>query len=353
MSKKTHTSPIYRMPAEWEPHKGTWIAWPYMESDFPGKVDAVRWAYCEMIRHLSRVERVSILCLDESLEADLRNRLSRQDISGDIVIYRAPYNRSWLRDSGPIAVKRATDNRNHWLSFRFTGWGALPEVELDQQVPEFIAQTTSRPLEVVQSENTTQPVLEGGMLDVSGDGLILVTEECLLSEHQQRNAGFTKQDYEALFCEKLGASETVWLPNGVAGDDTHGHIDNVARFINKRTVFVAKAHEDDREQYRKLEENIAVLKRFRTSAGESLEVIELPFPEARFCDGMRFPAGYLNFYFGNGLVLVPTYNDEKDRVALGMIEDLVSKEYKVVGIHCGDWILGGGALHCSTQQEPE
>jgi agmatine deiminase len=325
-----------------------------MESDFPGKVDAVRWAYCEMIRHLSRVERVNILCLDESLEADLRTRLNRQAILGDIDIYRAPYNRSWLRDSGPIAVKRTSDNVNHWLSFRFTGWGALPEVELDRQVPGFIAKTTDTPLlEVVYSDNTTQPVLEGGMLDVSGDGLILVTEECLLSEHQQRNAGFTKQDYETLFSEKLGASETIWLPNGVAGDDTHGHIDNVARFINNRTVLVSKADESDREQYRKLEENIAVLKGFRTAAGESLEVIELPFPEARFCDGMRFPAGYLNFYFGNGLVLVPTYNDENDRKALGMLEDLLSEDYKVIGIHCGDWILGGGALHCSTQQEPE
>jgi agmatine deiminase len=323
-----------------------------MESDFPGKVDTVRWAYCEMIRHLSRVERVNILCLNESLEADLRNRLSRQAISGDISIHRAPYNRSWLRDSGPIGVKSFNDDRNQWLSFRFTGWGALPEVELDQRVPEFIAQKTDTPLEVVHSDKTTQPVLEGGMLDVSGDGLILVTEECLLSEQQQRNAGFTKQDYEALFRNKLGASETIWLPNGVAGDDTHGHIDNVARFINSRTVLVAKADEKDGEQYRKLQENISVLKGFKTVAGESLEVIEIPLPEAKFCDGMRFPAGYLNFYFGNGLVLVPTYNDELDRKALGMIEDVVSKDYKVIGIHCGDWILGGGALHCSTQQEP-
>ena len=164
-----------RMPAEWEPHKATWIAWPYMESDFPGKLDAVRWAFCEFIRHVSKVETVNILCCTDELEEDLRNRLTRQQITGDIRVHRAAYNRSWLRDSGPIGVVGDTPE---WISYLFTGWGALPEVELDQTIPEFIAKASKINLNRSPAERE-KPVLEGGMLDVSGDGLIMVTEFAL------------------------------------------------------------------------------------------------------------------------------------------------------------------------------
>jgi agmatine deiminase len=181
---------------------------------------------------------------------------------------------------------------------------------------------------------------------------VLVTEECLLSETQQRNAGFTKGEYERLFAEYLGAPNTIWLPNGVSGDDTHGHIDNVARFVSPRTVVVASANARDKEQYAKLRENVEVLRSYRTPSGEKLTVVEFPFPEPRYCDGARWPAGYMNFYFANGLVLVPTYNDVQDRYALGLLADLLPN-HKVIGIHCADWILGGGTLHCSTQQEPD
>jgi agmatine deiminase len=340
----------YRMPAEWEKHRATWIAWPYMESDFPGKLDAVRWMYCDFIKHASAVETVEILCLNEEMERDIKGRLARQNISGDIRIHRAQYNRSWLRDSGPIGVHSASDTKSSWVSFLFTGWGALPEVELDQTVPRFIAQASNRALDTSQ-DYKAQPVLEGGMLDVSGDGLIVITEECLLSEHQQRNAGFSKKDYERIFSEKLGAPNAIWLPWGVSGDDTHGHIDNVARFVGPRTIVVASADQSDTDQYQHLRENIEYLKSYRTPSGEKLDVIELPIPSPRFCDGMRLAASYLNFYFLNELVLVPTYNDQKDREVLGILSEL-APDRKVVGIYCGDWILGGGSLHCSTQQEP-
>lgn len=339
-----------RMPAEWEPHRATWIAWPYLESDYPGKLEAVRWAYCDFIRHTAKAEVVEILCLNEELEADLRNRLERQKISGDIRIHRAQYNRAWLRDSGPIGVYAHGTCNPQWLSFLFTGWGALPDVELDRTVPDFISTSTGRTLTHVRG-NALQPVLEGGMLDVSGDGLILVTEECLLSREQERNPGFSKSNYEALFAEQLGAPNTIWLPWGVRGDDTHGHIDNVARFVDTRTVVVASPDSSDTDQYAALRENIEALRSYRTPLGEALTVVELPFPEPRYCDGIRLPAGYLNFYFTNELLLVPTYNDERDRLALGVLSELVPSR-KVIGIHCGDWILGGGTLHCSTQQEP-
>lgn len=336
-----------RMPAEWEEHRATWIAWPYLESDYPGKVDAVRWAYCEFIRHVSKNERIELLCLNEDIERDARERLSRQAISGDIGFHRAEYNRAWLRDSGPIGLVGESPT---WLSFLFTGWGALPEVDLDRTVPEFIAQQTKIPLQK-GLRGGKQPVLEGGMLDVSGDGIILVTEECLLSDDQQRNEGFSKADYEEIFRSQLGCTSTVWLPNGVSGDDTHGHIDNVARFVDARTVVVASADKSDHEQYERLQQNVEVLKSFRTAQGEKLTVVEIPFPEPRYCDGARWPAGYANFYFANGLCLVPTWNDVRDRQVLGLLSDLMPGR-KVVGINCTDWILGGGTLHCSTQQEP-
>jgi agmatine deiminase len=338
------------MPAEWEPHRATWIAWPYLESDYPGKVDAVRWAYCEFIRHAARSERVEILCLNDELEADLRTRLERQNISGDIRIHRAKYNRTWLRDSGPIGVKQDGLKATRWVSFPFSGWGHLPEVELDQTVPDFIAQASGLPL--TRGElSSGDPVLEGGMLDVNGNGALLVTEECLLSTVQQRNAAFSKADYERVFAEKFGVKETIWLPWGVAGDDTHGHIDNVARFVGERTVVVSTAAESDQEQYSKLKENVERLKAHRGAKGERLEVVELPLPSARYLDGVRIAPSYANFYFLNSMLLVPTYNDPLDRSALGLLAELVPGR-KVIGIHCGDWISGGGTLHCSTQQEP-
>jgi agmatine deiminase len=340
----------YRMPAEWEPHRATWIAWPYLESDYLGKVDAVRWAYCEFIRRAARVEAVEILCLTAELEADLRNRLDRQQITGSITIHRAEYNRAWLRDSGPIGVYREGTTGSAWVSFLFTGWGILPDVELDQTVPRFVAAASKRPL-LSSSNGNTPAVLEGGMLDVSGDGLILVTEECLLSEQQQRNPGFTKGTYESIFATQFGASHTLWLPWGVTGDDTHGHIDNVARFVNSRTVVVASADPGDKAQYAKLKENVEFLQGYTTPEGGRLEVVELPIPEARYCDGAQLAASYLNFYFMNNTVVVPTYNDARDVKALGILSELIP-DREVVGIYCGDWILGGGTLHCSTQQEP-
>jgi agmatine deiminase len=336
-----------RMPAEWEPHRATWIAWPFLESDFPGKIDAVRWAYCELIRHLCREEWVEVLCCTNEMKSDLETRLSRQNISGDIRIHIAQYDRSWLRDSGPIGV---LGNTPQWKSFAFTGWSVLGGFERDQGVPQFISDVTGLPNNPVVINNK-RVVFEGGMIDVNGDGSILATEECLLSQNQERNPGFQRKDYEQLFHDSFGAHETIWLPFGLVGDDTHGHIDNVARFVKSRTVVVASAPVHDTEQFNRTEKNIEALTAFRTRSGDALEVIRLPLPEPRYCDGDRFAAGYANFYIANNLVLVPTYNDPQDRVALGILSDLFP-ERKVIGINCTDWILGGGTLHCSTQQEP-
>lgn len=338
------------MPAEWEPHKGTWIAWPHLESDYPGKLDAVRWAYCELVRHLCSREEVHVLCATDALEQDAQARMQRLSITGQISYHRAEYNRAWLRDSGPIGVTDTSSSQQVWAHFTFNGWGALPGFEHDQKIPAAVSELSKRPLSTRISK-WRESILEGGMLDVNGEGLIMVTEECLLSPSQQRNAQFTKSDYESLFAECLGATETIWVPFGIVGDDTHGHIDNVARFVNKDTVIVSTSIESDMEQYRRTSANYAFLKNFRTKTGSALNIIELPLPVPRYCDGERLACGYANFYLCNGAVLVPTFNDIGDANALKTLAE-VFPDREVIGIYCGDWILGGGALHCSTQQEP-
>ena len=203
----------------------------------------------------------------------------------------------------------------------------------------------------MRSDNDQALVLEGGAFDVDGEGSVLVTEQCLLSDVQARNPGFSRGDYERAFQRYLGATKTIWLSGGCEGDDTHGHIDDIARFIAPGKVVVASAHKEDSEQYESSQENIRRLKKARDARGRALEVIELPYPSPLYCDGVRLPASYLNFYMANNLVLVPTFNDEKDRLVLETLARQLPNR-RVVGIHCVDWVLGYGSLHCSTQQEP-
>lgn len=343
------TSP-YLMPAEWAPHRATWIAWPHLESDFPGKLEAVRWAFCELIRHLSKNEVVEVLCSNETLKADLLNRLERSGITKNVNAHICPYERTWLRDSAPTLVANGTSK--NWIKWNFNAWALYDNFGPDQGVPSFINKTSK--LEIVpalRSDNRTPLVLEGGAFDVDGEGSILVTEQCLLSDVQERNPGFKRADYEQAFSKYLGATNTIWLSGGCEGDDTHGHIDDIARFVGVGKVVVASAEASDHEQFASSQENIARLRKAKDVNGNPLVVVEIPYPSPIFCDGVRLPASYLNFYIANDTVLVPTFNDEKDRLVLGILADLMP-DRKVIGINCVDWVLGYGSLHCSTQQEP-
>lgn len=338
------------MPAEWAEHRATWIAWPHLESDFPGKLDAVRWAYCELIRHLSKNEVVEIFCANQELKSDLMTRLERSNIKGEIRMHVKEYERTWLRDSAPTAVRSSSGSV--WIKWNFNAWALYDNFGPDQRLPEAVAAISEIPLEKALRPDLAEAlVLEGGAFDVDGAGTILVTEQCLLSDVQERNPGLGKAGYETAFRNYLGADQTIWLAGGCEGDDTHGHIDDIARFVAPGKVVLASAHKDDTEQYESSQQNLDRLKKARDARGQSIEVIELPYPSPLYCDGTRLPASYLNFYVANNLVAVPTFNDPKDRLVLGIFSDLFP-DHEVVGINCVDWVLGYGSLHCSTQQEP-
>jgi agmatine deiminase len=329
----------YRMPAEWEPHEATWIAWPHNHRDWPGRFAPIPWVYGEIVRHLSRVERVRILVPDGEREQQARRILRKVGAQIDAVEFvEAPTNRVWARDYGPLFVKnRAGEVALTW--WRFNGWAKYADFELDAQIPDRIALRLKRPVWQLDM------VLEGGSIDTNGAGLLLTTEECLLSPVQARNPGMPRAKIERMLRDHLGARRVIWLRNGIAGDDTHGHVDDIARFVAPDTVVAAWEPDTADANHAPLRENCRILR----AAG--LRVIKLPMPRPLIFAGQRLPASYANFYIANGLVLVPTFNDPHDRVALAILAKAFP-DREVVGIHSTELIWGLGALHCMTQQQP-
>ncbi|HET8668240.1 MAG TPA: agmatine deiminase family protein [Terriglobales bacterium] len=347
---------LFRMPAEWEPHVSTWIAWPHNESDWPGKFEPIPWVYAEIVRHLAGAERVNIIVQDRELEAAARKILKRANVPlANVYFHRWPTDRVWTRDSGPIFVKTAKDGERVVLNWQFNAWAKYSNWKNDNELPHLISCKLG--LEEVAPAITTegdhlQPlVLEGGSIDVNGRGTMLTTEECLLSRVQQRNPSVTREEFETIFSALLGVRKVIWLGNGIAGDDTHGHIDDLARFVAPDTVVTAVERDPADINYAPLQDNCKRLRSATDQDGRRLKVIELPMPSPVIFAGRRLPASYANFYIANGLVLMPTFNDHNDRVALNTLAELFPKR-KVVGIYCGDFIWGFGAIHCMTQQEP-
>jgi len=320
------------MPAEWEPHEATWLAWPHERTDWPGKFPPIPWVYGDIIKHLAGVERVRILVEDAALEKSVRRVLAKCAVNMSAVEFlRWPTNRSWTRDYCPIFVRNQKGDIaiTNWL---FNGWAKYDNWRQDNGIPRRVAKR----LKLREFEPGI--VLEGGSIDVNGAGLLLTTEECLLSESVQvRNPGLGRADLERYFADYLGIRQTIWLKQGIAGDDTHGHIDDVARFVDEKTI-VTVVDES-------LGENLKILRR------TGLRIVTLPMPAPVYFDGQRLPASYANFYIANGLVLVPTFNDPNDRLALNTLAKLFPSR-EVIGIYCGDLVLGLGTLHCMTMQEP-
>jgi agmatine deiminase len=340
----------YRMPAEWEKHAATWLAWPHETSDWPGKFAPIPWIYGEIVRHLSRVEKVKILIEDKVAEQKARRVLRKAgaDLSA-VEFFHVQTDRSWTRDYCPLFVRDSRGSRAV-LNWRFNGWAKYANSKHDDAVTPKLAKKLT--LEMITPERRGQQVvLEGGSIDVNGAGTILTTEECLLSEVQARNPKLSREDMEGLFREHLGAWHTLWLKNGITGDDTHGHVDDLARFIDERTVVIASEDDKQDPNYDPLKENLALLREMRDQDGRPLRIEKLPMPEPAFFDGQRLPASYANFYIANELVLVPTFNDANDRIALNKLSELFP-DRKVVGIASADLVLGLGTLHCMTQQEP-
>lgn len=338
------------MPAEWEPHEATWIAWPHEKTDWPGKFTPIQWIYGEIVRHLSRVEKVHILVDDLDAGERARRTLKRCGANLDAIgFFPVPTDRSWTRDFCPIFVRNA-DGRCGLLNWRFNGWAKYSNSERDDAVTETVAPQLKLPFWTPEW-NGQRVVLEGGSIDVNGAGTILTTEECLLSDVQARNPSLSRNDMEHIFAEYLGAPHTLWLRNGIAGDDTHGHVDDLARFTDACTIVIASEQNTSDANYAPLQENVAILREMKDQNGNPLRVETLPMPEPVFFSGQRLPASYANFYVANRTVLAPTFNDPNDRIALNKLAELFPTR-SIVGIACTDLVLGLGTLHCMTQQQP-
>ena len=375
----------YRMPAEWEPQRATWLAWPHNRSDWPGKFAPIPYVYAEIVRHLAGAAQVELIVNDEAAEAAARAILTDANVfpalDRRITFHHWPTNRGWLRDSGPIFVVgkggvRAKAGRVAVTNWKFNAWAKYRNWQLDNTLPEKIAALRGYrifPAEIevgeqVQLQNQLphpsqqkarighprypRPmVLEGGSIDVNGRGLLLTTEECLLSPVQQRNPGMTREQIESVLRAMLGVKKVLWLERGIVGDDTHGHVDDIARFVGPRTVLAASEPDPADANHALLKENLKRLRKMTDTAGRALEVVPLPMPAPVVFKGQRVPASYANFYISNGTVLVPTFDDANDLKALNIIQRALPR-HKIVPIFCGDLIWGLGAIHCMTQQEP-
>ena len=339
------------MPAEWAPHEATWLGWPHNRADWPGRFAPIPWAYGEIVRKIAPGERVRIIAGRDD-EARARRILRRVGVCVDRVdFFNFPTDRGWTRDFGPIFVRRQDQRHPVIARFRFNGWAKYPDWRRDDRVPERAARALRLPLVEVRAQRAPV-VLEGGSIDVNGQGSLITTEECLLDpEVQVRNPGLGRADLETVFREYLGATNVMWLGKGIAGDDTHGHVDDLCRFVGARTLVLCREKNMHDPNHRPLEENRERLQGMRLEDGSRPEVVDLPMPEPLLFDGRRLPASYANFYIANSAVLVPTFNDPADRRALGILGELF-RDRPVVGIHAVELVWGLGTLHCLTQQEP-
>jgi agmatine deiminase len=360
------------MAAEWEPHASTWLAWPHYKDDWPGKFEPIPWVYAEIIRHLGRRERIDLIVKDDAHESRARKILERANaLSENVHFHCWPTDRVWTRDSGCTFVVAdappADTDQDHApeigkskdlifsshlaaVDWRFNAWAKYPNWHRDEKIAGRMAQAAGA--EIVQPAfRRKRVVLEGGSIDVNGRGTLLTTEECLLSEPQQRNPGMRREDYEKVFADHLGIRNVIWLNSGIAGDDTHGHVDDITRFVSPDTVVTAVESDPADANYEPLRENIRRLRAATDQDGNPLAIVELPMPAPVIFENRRLPASYANFYIANGIILCPVFNDPNDRVALDILADLFP-DREVVGIYSGDLIWGFGAMHCMTQQQP-
>lgn len=353
------------MPAEWEPHAATWLAWPHFHGDWPGKFEPIPWVYTEIIRNLAQHERVELIVNNGTAQRQAQRLLQRANaLSANVRFHRWPTNRVWLRDSGCIFLKRgavALARESHpsgktpkdskmALKWRFNAWAKYSNWRHDEKIGHLMART-SHTQEVRPHSGKTRIVLEGGSIDVNGAGTLLTTEECLLSKIQERNPGMTRVHYERAFADYLGVTNVIWLGRGILGDDTHGHVDDLTRFVARDTVVTMVERNSKDVNHAPLSANLRRLQAARDQDGKQLTIVEVPMPGPVVFEGRRLPASYANFYVANGIILVPVFNDPNDRVALNTLTSLFPKR-AIVPIYSGDLIWGLGTMHCMTQQQP-
>ena len=359
----------FTFPAEWEKHEATWLGWPHNANDWPGKFEIIPWVYGEMVRHISGGEKINLIVRHKKDEAHARHVFKHVGVDlRKIKFVTHPTNRGWTRDTGPIFIKRQNEegrmkkSETAIVHFHFNGWAKYDNWRKDTKVPETAAKLLgkklfhaecSAPTSIRKPQSTIRNfVIEGGGIELNGRGTLISTEECYLDPKiQVRNPGLGKKEIEATLKNYLGVTNVLWLRKGPKGDDTHGHIDDICRFVNAKTLVLVREKNPKDENYQPLAENWERLKEFRLEDGSKPEVVELPMPAPLYFDGVRLPASYANFYICNAAVIVPTFNDPNDRVALGILGELF-KDRPVVGIHAVDLVWGFGSLHCLTQQQP-
>jgi agmatine deiminase len=341
-----------RWPAEWERHDATWIAWPHHEPDWPGKFGPIPWVYAEIARVLAEHEHVQILCHDEPTEEQAWHCLQMHEVrKSRYHLHRCPTDRVWLRDSAPTGVHLA-DGSVRLVDWDFNAWAKYENYAHDRRIGGVIAEhATLARHEPTRPDGKGRVILEGGGIETDGRGTMLVTEEWLLSDVQVRNPGLTRAGYERVFADQLGITHTIWLGEGCVGDDTHGHVDDIARFVAPGVVVLAHEEDPADENHARSLDNLRRLEGAVDARGGPIRTVTLPFPRPVIMDGARLPASYANFYIANGVVLVPTFNDANDRVALNTLAELFPGR-QVVGIHAVDLVWGLGTIHCLTQQQP-
>jgi agmatine deiminase len=342
------------MPAEWEQHTSTWLAWPHFREDWPGKFEPIPWVYAEIVRNLARHERVDLIVNSERVEKNARNFLEEADAySNNVRFHRWRTDRVWMRDSGCIFLMPTVQKKDASLlalHFQFNAWAKYDNYTFDAKLGGHMAKSADARI-VHPMSGERRVVLEGGSIDFNGCGTLLTTEECLLSTTQQRNPPMDRAAYNQLFADYFGAQSVIWLDSGIAGDDTHGHVDDISRFVAPNAVVTMIETNEHSENYAPLYANLGRLKNARTSDGKKIEIIEIPMPRPVIFEGRQLPASYANFYIANGAVLVPVFNDPNDRIALNTLAEVFPTR-EIVPIYSGDLIWGFGALHCMTQQQP-
>jgi len=336
----------YRMPAEWEPHRGTWLSWPHKEASWPGKFGPVPGIFATMVRHLADHEEVHINVAGPDMEQEVRRLLADAGAdSGNVFFHYHPTNDAWVRDHGPIFIQRQEGAAAEAIvDWKFNAWGdKYPPYDLDDVIPTHIGDELSLPV--------FHPgiVMEGGSIDVNGLGTLLTTEACLLNPN--RNPELDRAEIEQHLRAYLGVSHILWLGDGIVGDDTDGHVDDLTRFVDPRTVVTAIEEDPADENYEPLQRNLERLNRMTDQNGRPLRVVTLPMPRPMWHDGQRLPASYANFYLANGLVLLPAYDPPRDEEAGATLQSLFPNR-ELVAIDCTDLVWGLGAFHCVTQQWP-
>ncbi len=338
----------YRMPAEWEKQESTWVAWPHNKKDWPNKFELIPDIFAQIIAKISKFQKVNILIENKNLKKKIYLILKNYLANTKNINYTiCKTNRAWLRDSFPIFVKNKL-NQKVLIDWGFNSWAKYKNFNHDNKIgikiKKFLNLDSVRP----KSKNR-RIILEGGSIDVNGKGVLLTTRECLQSKIQERNIGFKRKDYEEIFKKFLGIKKVLWLNKGIVGDDTHGHIDDIARFVTSKKIFIAYEKNKNDVNYKKLRENYQIIQKLNKK--KEFKIIKIPMPNAKYIDGVRVPASYLNFYIANRIVLVPVFSDQKDKKIIKIFKKHF-KNRKIIPIDCSLLIWGFGAIHCMTQQEP-